>query len=76
MDWIKRHIAFHGNRHPRMLVKSDIESFPSELAVAAGVSARTQNQALAALLFLYKAVLEQDIPLGDFRGFVLNARHG
>jgi len=55
-------------RHPRELGERDIARYLSSLAVEGGVSAATQNQALAALLFLYQAVLER--PLGAFEGLV------
>ena len=66
--WIKRFIDFHGRRHPRELGPPAIEAFLSYLATDAHVSASTQNQALAALLFLYVHVLEQ--PPGAFAAFV------
>lgn len=56
-DWIRRFILFHGKRHPRDLGKSEVESFLSHLAVRRNVAPSTQNQALAALLFLYREVL-------------------
>ena len=62
MDWIKRFIRFHGKRHPLEMGASQIEAFLTYLAVTRKVSASTQNQALSALLFLYREVLEQDLP--------------
>lgn len=62
LQWIKRFILFHSKRHPRELGGPDLEAFLSSLAVERNVSASTQNQALAALLFLYKQVLEVDLP--------------
>lgn len=62
VDWIRRFIRFHGKRHPRDMGGPEIEAFLSNLAVSRNVSASTQNQALAALLFLYREVLEQDLP--------------
>ncbi len=59
--WVKRFIVFHGMRHPRELGKPEIECFLSYLAVVQNVSASTQNQALASILFLYRHVLEQDM---------------
>ena len=59
--WIKRYIVFHGKRHPEEMGASEIESFLSDLPVQRHVSASTQNQALAALLFLYKEVLSTQI---------------
>ncbi len=57
LGWIKRFILFHGKRHPRELGAAAVEAFLSHLAVEGQVSSSTQNQALAALLFLYKQVL-------------------
>lgn len=57
VSWIRRFLRFHGMRHPRDLGKREIEGFLSHLATGAGVSAATQNQALAAILFLYRDVL-------------------
>ncbi|MBM4245656.1 MAG: hypothetical protein FJ148_17920 [Deltaproteobacteria bacterium] len=53
VHWIRRYILFHGKRHPETLGAAEIESFLSALAVQGKVAASTQNQALAALLFLY-----------------------
>ena len=65
VDWIKRFIWFHGRRHPRELGASEVEAFLSHLAVAREVSASTQNQAKSALLFLYREVLEIELPWLD-----------
>ena len=62
VDWIKRYILFSGKRHPRDLSSEDIERFLSHLAVDRDVAASTQNQAKSALLFLYKEVLQIDLP--------------
>ena len=56
--WIRKVILFHGKRHPNEMRKAEISSFLSHLAVNQNVSASTQNQALSALLFLYKEVLK------------------
>ncbi len=61
MDWIRRFIIFHGKRHPRGMGKAEVEAFLTHLAVQRGVAASTQNQALAAILFLYREVLEQEL---------------
>lgn len=58
IPWIKRYILFHGKRHPRDMGKTEIEAFLTHLAVDRHVSAATQNQALNAILFLYRSVLE------------------
>lgn len=62
VHWIRRFILFHGKRHPRTLGASAVSEFLSHLAVDNQVSASTQNQALAALLFLYQQVLEIELP--------------
>jgi integron integrase len=59
--WIRRFIFFHGKRHPDKMGESEITAFLSHLAVNAHVAASTQNQALAALLFLYQRVLGRDL---------------
>src|SRR6185369_7489132 len=66
VGWIRRFIFFHGKRHPDELADAEIATFLSSLASDARVSASTQNQALAALLFLYQAVLGRKVEwLGD-----------
>jgi integron integrase len=65
VDWIRRFILFHDKRHPIEMGKSEIERFLSHLAVNRNVAASTQNQALSALLFLYRNVLERDMPWLD-----------
>lgn len=62
VQWIKRFILFHGKRHPRSMGAPELEAFLSHLAVTGGVSASTQNQALAAVLFLYREVLDLELP--------------
>lgn len=57
VQWVRRFIHFHGKRHPRELGASHVTAFLSSLATDRRVAASTQNQALAALLFLYKDVL-------------------
>ena len=57
LHWVKRFILFHGKRHPREMGKNEIAAFLTHLAVQKDVSASTQNQALSAILFLYKKVL-------------------
>jgi integron integrase len=63
--WIRRYILFHGKRHPSEMGPVEITQFLSWLAVKGKVAASTQNQALSAILFLYRAVLEQDVPWLD-----------
>ncbi len=62
VQWVRRFIRFGGMRHPRELGAADVEGFLTDLAVRAKISASTQNQALAAILFLYKEVLESPLP--------------
>lgn len=61
VNWIKRFILFHHKRHPRDMGVSEVEVFLSYLAGDERVAASTQNQALSALLFLYREVLHQDL---------------
>ena len=65
VSWIRRFILFHGKRHPKDMGAAEVEGFLSSLATNDGVSASTQNQALAALLFLYPHVLDRDLPWMD-----------
>ncbi len=65
VHWIKRFIYFHDKRHPREMGAAEVEAFLSDLAVNGRVAASTQNQALSALLFLYKEVLEIALPWLD-----------
>src|SRR4051794_31179044 len=65
VDWIRRFILFHHKRHPREMGAIEIEAFLTHLAVDGKVAASTQNQALAALLFLYQKVLEFKLPALD-----------
>lgn len=60
--WAKRYIHFHGMRHPNEMGKPEIEQFLSHLANEGNVAIATHNQALSALLFLYKEVLGIDLP--------------
>ena len=65
LAWIRRYIRFHGMRHPRDMGKVEIEAFLTSLAVDRNVAAATQNQALSALLFLYRDVLGLPLPWLD-----------
>jgi len=65
LHWIRRFILYSGKRHPASLGAPEIESFLTHLATDRNVSAATQNQALAALLFLYQKVLDIDLPWLD-----------
>jgi site-specific recombinase XerD len=61
VGWYRRFVRFHGKQHLRDLGAAEVSSFLTNLAVNRGVSASTQNQALNALVFLYKQVLGQDV---------------
>ncbi len=63
LGWIKRFILFHGKRHPKEMGVAEVSEFLTHLAVVGNVAASTQNQALNALVFLYKVILDQ--PLGE-----------
>ena len=64
--WVRRYVRYHDLRHPRDLSEADVRTFLTHLAVDRHVAASTQNQALSALLFLYRHVLEQNLgDLGD-----------
>jgi len=69
--WVKRFIYFHNIRHPEEMAEPEINAFLTHLAVKEKVSASTQNQALSALLFLYRHVIEREV--GDL-GEVVRAR--
>jgi integron integrase len=60
-DWIKRFILFHRKRHPAEMAEPEITAFLTHLAANSNVAAATQNQALSALLFLYREVLRLEI---------------
>jgi integron integrase len=62
LHWLQRYLVFHDRRHPRELGAPEVEQFLSHLAVHRKVSAATQNQALQALLFLYRHVLGIELP--------------
>ena len=64
-EWIRRYVRFHGKRHPSAMGAPEVERFLSHLAVEGGVSAATQNQAKAALLFLYRDTLDIELPWLD-----------
>src|SRR6185503_13403387 len=64
-QWILRFLRFHGLRHPRDLGAPHVTAFLSSLANRGNVAASTQNQALAALLFLYRQVLGLELPWMD-----------
>jgi integron integrase len=61
LQWIKRFVLFHGKRHPRHMGEAEVTAYLNHLAVNRTVAASTQNQALAALLFLYRNVLGAEL---------------
>src|SRR5258708_39862825 len=65
LHWTRRFIFFHGKRHPREMGGPEVEAFLSHLATERRVAPSTQNQALAALLFLYREVLAKELPWMD-----------
>jgi integron integrase len=65
IGWIRRFILFHGKRHPSQMGAAEVTAFLSHLAVAGNVAAATQQQAVSALLFLYRVVLDQELPWLD-----------
>jgi integron integrase len=62
VGWVRRYILFHHRRHPRDMGKAEVTTFLEDLASARQVAASTQNQALSALLFLYREVLGAPLP--------------
>ena len=62
-QWLRRFLRFHGLRHPREMGSAEVNAFLSHLAVDLRVSPSTQNQALSALLFLYRELLDRDLEL-------------
>jgi site-specific recombinase XerD len=69
--WIRRFILFHHKRHPSSMGAEEVNAFLTRLAVDGKVTASTQNQALSAILFLYRVVLEDPLP---WIGEVIRAR--
>ncbi len=71
LGWIRRFILFHGKRHPAHMGREEIETYLSHLATKRNVAAFTQNQALSAILFLYRTVLDKP---DDYRIDAVRAR--
>lgn len=65
VQWIKRFILFHNKTHPLKMGKVEVEAFLTRLAVKRKVAPSTQNQALQAILFLYRKVLKIELPWLD-----------
>jgi site-specific recombinase XerD len=68
VDWIKRYIYFHNKQHPKDLGEEHISAFLTHLAVKRKVASSTQNQALCALVFLYRQVLKKEV--GEFENLI------
>jgi site-specific recombinase XerD len=62
LDWNRRFILFHNKKHPRNMGTQEVEQFLTYLAVNGRVASSTQNQALSAILFMYKEVLKIELP--------------
>jgi hypothetical protein len=74
VGWIRRFILYHGKRHPASLGRDEVNAFLTSLAVDEHVGASTQNQALSALLFLYRVVLEEPFAVDGRTGTSAKAR--
>ena len=68
LGWVRRYLRFHHGKHPREMSEAEVRDFLTHLATVEHVAAATQNQALNALVFLYRSVLER--PLGDFSDMI------
>lgn len=66
--WARRFVLFHNKRHPKEMGENEINQFLSYLAVKEHVSASTQNQALCAIIFLYKNIVKKEI--GEMQGLI------
>ena len=75
VHWIRRYVVYHGRRHPRDMGVTEVRDFLSHLATVGQVAASTQNQALAALLFLYDRVLRDPLPRVDEIAPARRSRH-
>ena len=73
--WIKRFILFHNKRHPNEMGAEEIKAYIKYLAVQQQVSSSTQNQALNAILYLYKNVIKQEIKFVDGLSYVKRIKH-
>ena len=72
LSWAKRFILFHNKQHPRKMGGKEVQQFLNHLALEREVSAATQNQALNALVFMYRHVINQ--PLGKLDGLIYAKR--
>jgi len=71
INWMKRYVLFHNKRHPKDMGEAEINQFLTYLAVKENVAASTQNQALCAIVFLYKEIIGRDV---DDLGKVIRAK--
>ena len=71
IQWMRRFIKFHNTRHPKEMGETEINQFLTHLAVKENVAASTQNQALCAIVFLYKEIIGRDV---DDLGKVIRAK--
>jgi site-specific recombinase XerD len=72
VDWIKRFILFHNKCHPTSIGAPEVYTFPSYLAVEQKVAASTQRQALSAIVFLYREILDREV---GWLGEIPRAKH-
>jgi site-specific recombinase XerD len=63
LNWIKQYILFHDKKHPQDMAATEVEAFLTYLAVERKVEASTQNQALSAIMFLYREVLGKPVAM-------------
>ncbi len=68
LGWMRGYILFHRKRHPAEMGEAEINAFLTYLAVERRISASTQTQALSALLYLYREILEK--PVGELEGLI------
>jgi site-specific recombinase XerD len=61
VDWIRRHILFHNKRHPSEMGETEVQAFIIYLATERNLSASSQNQALSAILFFYRHILQREL---------------
>ena len=75
IGWIKRYILFHNKKHPAEMGAEEVKQFLNHLAVEQHVSASTQNQALNAILYLYKNIIKKEIKFVDGLNYVKRIKH-
>jgi integron integrase len=75
IHWVKRYIYFHNKRHPQEMSEADIVAFLNHLATREGVAASTQNQALNAVVFLYKQVLGHELDMLQGLQYAKRSKH-